>query len=140
MDQRAPRSAAPDTSYANTAIPNAAPPNAAVYGFWDDLVVDGSSSVVTATHGTAPNRRFVVEWRNVAILGDTQRRLSFQAVLYENRNERLRLQYRDITLGTAGGGRHGRHGGRGRHQGRPGVPQHRPALLRALRPPQVTPS
>ena len=35
--------------------------------FWDSLVVDASASVRTATLGTAPNRRFVVEWRNVWI-------------------------------------------------------------------------
>ncbi|MEZ5177985.1 MAG: S8 family serine peptidase [Acidimicrobiales bacterium] len=95
---------APDTTYSNTAIPNAAAPNAALYGFWDDLIVDGSSSVLADTFGSAPNRRFVIEWRNVALLADTTKRLSFQIVLYESTAQRVRLQYKDIADGTAEAG------------------------------------
>ena len=59
----------PTRSYGmNVALPDPSPPNAAVYAFWDDLVVKaGTSTVRTATTGTAPNRQFVVEWRNVNI-------------------------------------------------------------------------
>ena len=91
---------AADTTYNNIAIPNAAAPNAAIYGFWDDLNVDGSSSVLANTFGSAPNRRFVFEWRNVALLADSTRRFSFQIVLYENTSQRVRIQYKDISAGT----------------------------------------
>jgi serine protease len=90
-----------DTTYTNTAIPNAAGPNAAIYGFWDDISIDASSSVLANTFGSAPNRRFVVEWRNATLIADPTRRFSFQIVLYENASERVRLQYKDISAGTA---------------------------------------
>ena len=96
--------AAANAAYVNTLIPAVAAPNAAIYPFWDDLTVDASSSVRTATGGTAPNRRFVIEWRNVALLADTSRRLSFQVVLYEDRNQRVRMQYRSIDPDTAEAG------------------------------------
>jgi serine protease len=90
-----------DGSYDNTAIPDAGGPNAAIYGFWDDLYVDGSSSVLANTFGAAPNRRYVIEWRNVTLVADPTRRFSFQIVLYENTSERVRIQYKDISAGTA---------------------------------------
>ncbi|TDC59228.1 hypothetical protein E1258_18745 [Micromonospora sp. KC207] len=62
-------------------LPAPADPNALVAAFWDDLVVDGSASVRTATTGTGSGQRFVVEWRNVHRKGDTSARLSFEAVL-----------------------------------------------------------
>jgi len=68
----------------NTALPNPALANAAVYAFHDDLVVDGSASVRTTTLGTAPNRQFVVEWRNPYVYGGTNRRITFEAILSEN--------------------------------------------------------
>ena len=61
---------AQSAAHSNTAIPNAAVPNAALYPFWDDLIVDAESSVRTRTVGTAPNRRFVIEWLNVTLFAD----------------------------------------------------------------------
>ncbi|WP_020519000.1 PQQ-dependent sugar dehydrogenase [Catelliglobosispora koreensis] len=49
----------------NSGVPSAGAPNAAVYAFWDDLVVDAEASVRTQTVGAAPNRKFIIEWRNV---------------------------------------------------------------------------
>ena len=80
---------------------NVAAPNAAIYGFWDDLNVDASSSVLTNTFGAAPNRRFVVEWRNVSLIAEPARRFSFQIVLYESTSQRARIQYKDISAGTS---------------------------------------
>ena len=94
----------PSASFANTALPTAAAPNDAIYAFWDHLKLDGSSSVVVGTGGTAPNRRFVVEWRNVMLFDDPSRRLSFQAVLYEDPAQRIRLQYKNNTPGTLSAG------------------------------------
>ncbi|GAA3200140.1 PQQ-dependent sugar dehydrogenase [Dactylosporangium siamense] len=68
----------------NTTLPNPALANAAVYAFHDDLVMDSSASVRTTTIGTAPNRQFVVEWRNGYIYGGTSRRITFEAILSEN--------------------------------------------------------
>jgi subtilisin family serine protease len=85
-----------NTSFSNTAIPNAAAPNAAIYPFWDDLFVDASASVRTELLGAAPNRRFVIEWRNVTFFGDTTRRLDFEVVLHEDGGAIL-TQYRNVA-------------------------------------------
>ena len=42
------------------------------------------SSVRSETLGSAPDRRFVVEWRNVRFLSDTTRRIDVNVVLHEN--------------------------------------------------------
>lgn len=60
---------AASTAFSNVAIPAAGAPNAAIYPLWDDLnVVAGTGSMWTKTTGTAPNRSFVVEWRDVDFL------------------------------------------------------------------------
>ncbi|WP_436757587.1 S8 family serine peptidase [Streptosporangium sp. V21-05] len=68
----------------NVALPASAAPNAAVYPFWDDLVLDDQSGIYTATVGTAPNRTFVVEWRNARFYADATQRVTFSALLGEN--------------------------------------------------------
>jgi subtilisin family serine protease len=67
----------------NVALPHGGKPNAAVLPFWDDLVIDASASIRTGVEGSAPDRRFAVEWRDALIYG-TQERVTVQAVLYEN--------------------------------------------------------
>jgi subtilisin family serine protease len=64
-------------------LPNPNQPNAAIYPFWDDLMVDSASSVRTELVGTAPNRQFVVEWRDVAFFANFSR-IRFEVVLSEN--------------------------------------------------------
>jgi len=87
---------APSTVFTNVAIPATAAPNGAVYAFWDDLVVDSPTGTVrTETLGTAPNRSFVVEWRNVRFVGDTTRRVDFEIILREN--GQILAQYRNIA-------------------------------------------
>ncbi len=86
---------AANTAFTNTAVPSTAAPNATVYPYWDDLFVDASASILTATVGTAPNRQFVIEWRNVRYFNDTTRRVSFQVVL--NENSSLTLLYAGIA-------------------------------------------
>ena len=75
---------AASTAFTNAGIPVTGTPNAAIYPFWDDLFVDASASVRTETLGSAPNRRFVIEWRNVHFFADTTRRVDFNVVLHEN--------------------------------------------------------
>jgi glucose/arabinose dehydrogenase len=78
----------------HTTLPTTAAPNATAYPFWSDLVVDGSSSVRTGLVGAAPSRAYVVEWRNVFIYGNTSRRLTFEAVFYENGD--VAFAYKDL--------------------------------------------
>lgn len=57
-------------------------PMDALYPFWHSWYLDDQASVRTATRGTAPNREYVVEWRN-ALSGDNNR-VTFQAVMHES--------------------------------------------------------
>ena len=73
-----------NTAFTNVSIPSTGTPNAAIYSYWDDLIVDASASVRTGLLGSAPNRRFVIEWRNVHFFGDATRRIDVNVVLHEN--------------------------------------------------------
>jgi subtilisin family serine protease len=85
---------AANANLSNTSIPNTSAPNAAIYPYWDDLFVDASSSVRSDVLGSAPNRSFVLEWRNVRYFGDTTRRIDFEIILHEN--GQIETQYRNI--------------------------------------------
>ncbi len=83
---------------ANVALPDPNTPNAAVYGFWDDLVVKaGTSTVRTALVGTAPNRQFVVEWRNTNVYR-TSSYLTMEIVISEGGE--IAVNYADISTNT----------------------------------------
>ncbi|MGH2657205.1 MAG: carboxypeptidase regulatory-like domain-containing protein [Actinomycetota bacterium] len=82
--------------FVNSAIPSSGPPNGAIYAFWDDLNVDSAASTWKATLGEAPNRRFVIEWRNVSFFGDSSRRVDVEIILHEG-SGRILTQYRNIA-------------------------------------------
>jgi hypothetical protein len=69
-------------------------PDAAVYPFWNDWVVDSQATIRTGVHGSAPNRQWVVEWRNVRPYNLSQR-VSFQ-VVFEETSGRITFSYSDI--------------------------------------------
>jgi hypothetical protein len=81
-------------------LPDPATPNAAIYPFWDDFVVDAISSVRTQLVGTGHNRRFVIEWHDVAPFFDFSQRLSFEVVLFENGD--ILTQYQTVFGNSAG--------------------------------------
>lgn len=86
---------AANTAFSNGSIPSTATPNAAIYPFWDDLVLDSSSRVFSKTGGTAPNRTFLVEWRNAMFFGGgATSRIDFEATLSENGE--VSLSYRNL--------------------------------------------
>ena len=77
------------------AIPSSTTPNAAIYPFWDDLLLDASSQVRTAVTGTAPNRQFIIEYRNATFFQvPTSVRLDFEVVLGENGD--IDFHYRNL--------------------------------------------
>jgi subtilisin family serine protease len=92
---------APNATFGNSGIPSTFAPNAAIYPFWDDLYVSGDSSVRTELVGAAPNRRFVIEWRNVHFCCITPEALDVEVVLYEN--GRILTQYRNLGSGREEG-------------------------------------
>jgi Zn-dependent metalloprotease/subtilisin family serine protease len=79
-------------------IPSYWDPNGAIYACWDNFVVDAAASVTTATLGTGTDRRFVVEWHNVAV-ADTGVRLTVQVEIYAN--DRIRFQFLDVPTNSA---------------------------------------
>jgi subtilisin family serine protease len=85
----------PNNWNTNFPIPHAYLPNQTIYAFWDDLVVDAASSVRTATLGTKPNLRHVIEWRNVRFSAGTLTRFDFEVVLDQTGG--ILLQYRRLT-------------------------------------------
>jgi hypothetical protein len=87
--------------YSNTAIPNTAVPNGALYPFWDDLYLDATSGVYTGVTGTAPNRTFIVEWRDVVFYSDRVARVSFVAMIGENGE--ITYRYNNIDGGIETG-------------------------------------
>jgi hypothetical protein len=58
-------------------------------------VVDASAGIYTAVQGSAPNRQFTIEWRNVARADDPSKRVRFEIILHES--GRILLQYADIA-------------------------------------------
>ncbi|MFI4970620.1 MAG: hypothetical protein ACHP7D_10480, partial [Lysobacterales bacterium] len=84
----------------NTPLPNV-DIGAAILPYWTDIEypqpTDGNTYVQTL--GTAPNRRFVIEWFNVPIvIGGTQDGATFEAILYEGSNQ-IVFQYADTDVG-----------------------------------------
>lgn len=70
--------------YYNAPLPDVDVPNAAVYAMWDDLYLDYDAGVFTSVVGEAPNRQFVIEWRNVSFTSDFSERTNFEIILTEN--------------------------------------------------------
>ncbi|WP_246002324.1 S8 family serine peptidase [Allorhizocola rhizosphaerae] len=79
----------------NGAIPSSGVPNGALYPMWDDLFVDALAGVYTGVVGTSPNRRFVIEWRNVRFYSDSAQRLSFVAEIGEDGS--VVYRYKDVA-------------------------------------------
>ncbi len=92
------------SEYLNQNIPNPSSPNDFIAPFWDDLCVNYGTYNTGAIHylrgGTAPHRYFVVEWRAVSRLGETDL-LTFEAVLYESGDILMQYQTMDGYLDSA---------------------------------------
>lgn len=82
----------PSPMWDNLPIPDPTEPNSAVFPFWDDNYMDSESSAGTKVIGTAPNRKFVMEWRDVAVDFNFDTRVTFEVILSESNGEIL-FQY-----------------------------------------------
>jgi hypothetical protein len=86
------------TAYNNVAIPASTRPNAMIAALWDDLNPSGGG-IYTATSGAAPNRVFVIEWRNVYRYGVSASAATFQIQLVETTNH-IWVVYQDTDFGS----------------------------------------
>ena len=79
--------------------------NNGIFPYWDDL--NGAPGIFTQTFGTAPNRRFVIQWNKPFFGGNDP--IDFQVVLFETTNA-IQIRYADLngvngsgaTIGIAG--------------------------------------
>ena len=87
----------------NTSIPAGAGPNAMLAVYWDDLIssTGNGGGVYYKTEGTAPNRRFIVQW-HMLNGSPTPDEIEFQVILYETSNL-IKFQYNTISPVFNGG-------------------------------------
>lgn len=85
---------AASATQSNVHIPATSLPNGAIFPFWDDLIVDGNGGIFTGTIGSAPHRKFIIEWRNVRSFFDSTQRLTFAAELGEDGG--ITYRYKDV--------------------------------------------
>jgi len=78
-------------------IPTAATPNNMIAAFWDYLVIDPSGNILYTTIGAAPNRKLIVQFRNMGFYEGPVYVGTFSVILYETSNK-IQVQYRVIIL------------------------------------------
>ena len=81
------------------ALPSASAPKPALFVFWDDIGFAATSTgMCYVTIGTAPNRKYVIEWNNMNFVpvADQTASLTFEAVLSEGTNN-IDVVYKTMT-------------------------------------------
>jgi len=86
-----------DLPFSNSPLDSASVNNLIV-PFWDDID-DETGNVYYKTVGTAPNRRFVIEWHNRPHYNNIGN-ATFELILYEGTNN-IKFQYQDVVFGDA---------------------------------------
>jgi len=81
-------------------IPDAAIPNNFIAPFWDDLIVDPSGNILYTTIGAAPNRKLIVQFRNMGFYGGPVYMGTFSVILHETTGI-IQVQYRLLVLKSA---------------------------------------
>jgi MYXO-CTERM domain-containing protein len=83
-------------------MPNNDEPNGLLAPWWDDLELAATSQVLAEVLGTTPNRRLVIEWRNVRHFttgGPSTSAANFQLELLES--GQIRYRYGPTTAGNS---------------------------------------
>ncbi len=84
------------TDFTNDPIPTpGVDPDDFIAPLWDDLNPSAGGTIHYQTLGTAPHRRFIVQWTNVPQFGASDAN-TFQAVLFEGSN-RIEFRYGQVT-------------------------------------------
>ena len=78
-------------------IPTPGAPDNYIAAFWDDLVIDPSGSILYSTIGAAPNRKLVIQFRNMGFYPFPVYTGTFATILHETTNK-IQVQYRLIIL------------------------------------------
>jgi Putative flagellar system-associated repeat len=87
----------PEGYYSTEAsIPDIALPNNYIAAFWDDLVIDGSGRILYKTIGLAPNRKLIIQFKNMGFYPFPVFFGTFSVILYETSNV-IQTQYRLIV-------------------------------------------
>jgi len=86
--------------FQNGSLPTSTLSPSLIAPFFDDLILQRQDSSVSARLiGTAPDRRWVIDWQNLSILHEDnlllEGRVSFQAVLFEGSND-IAFQYKTL--------------------------------------------
>jgi hypothetical protein len=63
--------------------------------FWTDLYKGGSSKILYATRGSAPNRVFILDYQDMEEYANAAARISFQVLLYEGSNA-IEIQFKKL--------------------------------------------
>lgn len=87
-------------SGAEVAIPDPVGPNNFIAAFWDDLLVDGTGAILYTTIGAAPNRKLIIQFRNMGFYGAPAYLGTFAVILNESSNI-IQVQYRIIVDNTS---------------------------------------
>jgi hypothetical protein len=83
----------------NTALSAGSAPDTTFYPFWDALdATNGSVCAAIDPSSAAPNRRYVVTWKNMAISGLSDSRVTFSVVLQE-KTDNVWFLYQQVAHG-----------------------------------------
>ncbi len=85
----------------NDTIPVANAPDSIIAPYWDDL--DGTTTngkIYKKVVGTAPNRKFIIQWDNFKQKNALSGTITFQVILYEGSNL-IKFQYNNVDTAAA---------------------------------------
>ncbi len=83
----------------NSSIPNTSDPNGLIAIYWCDMYVNSNSHVYYKTIGNEPNRKFIVEYSNLAHY-EAEYGGTFEIILEESTNK-IYFEYKDVTFDNA---------------------------------------
>lgn len=85
--------------FGNAELPAASLPNPAILPYWDDFG-NGPGDVFYATQGTAPSRKFIVQWNNIQHYSSSPHGAVFE-VIFDEAASTIAFEYSIASFGTA---------------------------------------
>ena len=85
---------APGGFYSTEAnIPAVGLPNNYIAPFWDNLTIEAGGNILYRTVGSSPNRKLIIQWKNMVLASPYTYMGTFSLILYETTNV-IQFQYR----------------------------------------------